>query len=166
MFKTLMPSFDIVSKINMQEVENGVNQAKKEIESRFDFRGSNAEITWDKKIIVFKAGDDYKMGALKDIIQSKLHRRGIDISSLEFKDIEHVGGMLQKQEVNLKQGIDRETAKKISAAIRDSKLKVQPQINDDKLTVSSKSIDALQECIAFVRSQNFGQPLQIENMRG
>lgn len=161
-----MPSFDIVSKINLQEVENGVNQAKKEIESRFDFRGSNAEIIWDKKIIVFKAGDDYKMGALKDIIQSKLHRRGIDISSLEFKPIEFIGGMMQKQEVNLKQGIDRETAKKISTAIRDSKLKVQPQINDDKLSVSSKSIDALQECIAFVRSQNFGQPLQIENMRG
>jgi uncharacterized protein YajQ (UPF0234 family) len=160
-----MPSFDIVSKINLQEVENGVNQAKKEIESRFDFRGSQAEIHWDKKMISYKAPDDYKMGALKDILQSKLHRRGIDISSLDFSDIQHIGGMMMKQEVTLKQGIDRETAKKISAAIRDSKIKVQPQINDDKLTVSSKSIDALQECIAFIKSQQFGQPLQIENMR-
>ncbi|MEQ1664372.1 MAG: YajQ family cyclic di-GMP-binding protein [Bdellovibrionales bacterium] len=160
-----MPSFDIVSKIDLQEIENGVNQSKKEIESRFDFRGSNAELTWDKKIIVYKAPDDYKMGAIKDILQSKLHRRGIDILSLKFSEIEHIGGMMMKQQVELKQGIDRETAKKMSSSIRDSKLKVQTQINDDKLTVSSKSIDTLQECIAFVKSQNFGQPLQIENLR-
>lgn len=160
-----MASFDIVSKIDLQEVENGINQAKKEIENRFDFRGSKSEIIWDKKIIIFKAPDDYKMGAIKDIIQSKLHRRGIDISSLKFSDVEKIGGMIMKQEVSLKQGIDREAAKKISSAIRESKIKVQPQINDDKVTVSSKSIDALQECIAFVRSQDFEQPLQIENMR-
>lgn len=149
----------------MQEVENGINQAKKEIENRFDFRGSNAEIIWDKKMIVYKAGDDYKMNALKDVIQSKLHRRGIDISSLEFKEIQHIGGTMMKQEVHLKQGIERETAKKISAAIRDSKIKVQSQINDDKLTVNSKSIDALQECMAFLRSKDFGQPLQFDNLR-
>lgn len=160
-----MPSFDIVSKIDLQEVENGVNQAKAEITNRFDFRGSNAEIIWDKKVIVFRAPDDYKIGAMKDIIQSKLHRRGIDISSLNFSDIEHVGGMTLKQEITLKQGIDRETAKKITSAIRDSKIKVQPQINDDKVSVSSKSIDSLQECIAYVKAQNFGQPLQFENMR-
>src|ERR1700722_8121336 len=98
-----MPSFDIVSKLDLQEVENGVNQAKKEIENRFDFRGSNSEITWDKKIIVFKAPDDYKMGAIKDILQSKLHRRGVDIDSLEFTEIEKIGGMMMKQVVNLKQ---------------------------------------------------------------
>ena len=160
-----MPSFDIVSKIDLQEVENGINQAKKEIENRFDFRGSKAELTWDKKIIVYKAPDDYKMGAIKDIIQSKLHRRGIDISSLKFSDIENIGGMMMKQEVTLKQGIDRETAKKISSKIRDSKIKFQSQINDDKLSVSSKSIDALQECMAFVKTQDFGQPLQFDNMR-
>lgn len=161
-----MPSFDIVSKINLQEVENGINQAKAEIDNRFDFRNSKSELTWDKKMIVFKAPDDYKMGAIKDIIQTKLHRRGIDIASLTFSKIEHVGGMMMKQEVTLKQGVDRETAKKISAAIRDSKLKVQTQINDDKLTVNSKSIDALQECIAFVKTKNFDLPLQFENMRG
>jgi cyclic-di-GMP-binding protein len=160
-----MASFDIVSKINLQEVENGINQAQKEIANRFDFRGSNSEITWDKKVISFKAPDDYKMGAIKDILQSRLHHRGIDISSLEFLKIENIGGMMMKQVVNLKQGIDRETAKKISAAIKDTKLKVQTQINDDKLTVSSKSIDTLQECMAFVTSQKFGQPLQFENMR-
>lgn len=160
-----MASFDIVSKINMQEVENGVNQAQKELTNRFDFRGSNAEITWDKKVISFKAPDDYKMGAIKDILQSRLHHRGIDISSLDFSKIDHIGGMMMKQVVTLKQGLDRETAKKISAAIKDTKLKVQTQINDDKVTVMSKSLDTLQECMAFLRSQKFGQPLQFENMR-
>lgn len=160
-----MPSFDIVSKIDLQEVENGVNQAKKEVENRFDFRGSNSEITWDKKLIVFKAPDDYKMNAIKDIIQTKLHRRGIDIKSLDFSEIEKIGGMMMKQQVTLKQGIDKETAKKINSFIKDAKLKVQSQINDDKVTVTSKSIDSLQECMSHLRSQNFGLPLQFENMR-
>src|ERR1700739_2990573 len=101
-----MPSFDIVSKLTLQEVENGVNQAKKEIENRFDFRGSKSEITWDKKLIVFKAPDDYKRNAIKDILQTKLHRRGMDIGSLNFSEIEPIGGMMMKQEVTLKQGID------------------------------------------------------------
>lgn len=160
-----MPSFDIVSKLNLQEVENGLNQARKEVENRFDFRGSNAEIIWDKKAIILKAPDDYKMNAMKDIIQTKLHRRGVDISSLTFSDIEKIGGNMMKQDVALKQGIDRETAKKIAGTIRDSKLKVQAQINDDKVTVSSKSIDTLQECMGLLRTQNFGLPLQFENMR-
>lgn len=160
-----MPSFDIVSKINLQELENGVNQAKKEIENRFDFRGSKAEIIWDKKSIVFKAPDDYKMQAIRDILQTKLHRRGVDISAVNFTEVEPIGGMMLKQEATLKQGIDRETAKKITSSIRDSKIKVQAQVNDDKVTVTSKSIDSLQECIAYVRNQDFGQPLQFENMR-
>jgi len=158
-------SFDIVSKVDLQEVENGVNQAKAEIANRFDFRGSQSEITWDKKTISFKASDDYKMGAIKDILQTKLHRRGIDISALEFSKVEQVGGMMQKQTVTIKQGIERELAKKICASIRDSKIKVQTQINDDKIVVTSKSIDSLQETIAFMKGQNFGQPLQFNNMR-
>lgn len=160
-----MPSFDIVSKLNLQEVENGINQAKKEIDNRFDFRGSKSEITWDKKVITFVAPDDYKMNAIKDILQTKLHRRGVDISSLNFSEIEKIGSNMMKQKVELKQGIDKETAKKINVYIKDTKLKVQSQINDDKVTVSSKSIDTLQECIASVRSHNFGLPLQFENMR-
>jgi uncharacterized protein YajQ (UPF0234 family) len=160
-----MPSFDIVSKINLQEVENGINQAKKEIDTRFDFRGSKSDITWDKKVITFVAPDDYKMNAIKDILQTKLHRRGVDIASLNFSEVEKIGGNMMKQKVELKQGIDRETAKKINVYIKDTKLKVQSQINDDKVTVSSKSIDTLQEVIASVRSQNFGLPLQFENMR-
>lgn len=163
--KQFMPSFDVVSKLNLQEVENGVNQAKKEIETRYDFRGSQSEVAWDKKTITFKAPDDYKMGAIKDILQTKLIRRGIDITCLDFQEIEKIGSMMMKQVVNLKQGIDRETAKKINAFIKDTKLKVQSQINDDKVTVTSKSIDSLQECMSHLRSQNFGLPLQFENMR-
>jgi uncharacterized protein YajQ (UPF0234 family) len=160
-----MASFDIVSKVDLQEVENGINLAKKDIENRFDFRGSQAEITWDKKLISFKAPDDYKMGAIKDIIQSRLHRRGVDISSLDFSEIEKIGGMMMKQTVTIKQGIDKDTAKKINKSIKDSKIKVQTQINDDKVTVNSKSIDSLQECISYLKTQNFGMPLQFENMR-
>lgn len=160
-----MPSFDIVSKVDLQEVENGVNQAKKEMESRFDFRGSQSELEWDKKQIVYKAKDDYKIGAIKDILQSKLHRRGIDITSLEFSKVEAIGGMFLKQQATVKQGISKETAKEITQAIRNSQLKVQTQINGDKVTVSSKSIDTLQECMSLVRSKSFGLPLQFENMR-
>lgn len=120
-----MPSFDIVSEVDLQEVENAVNQAKKEIGNRYDFRGSQAQYEWDKKMIVIKAEDDYKMGAMKDVLQSKLHRRNVDIQSLDFSDPEPIGGMLQKQVVSLKQGIDRDTAKKINKSIKDAKIKVQ-----------------------------------------
>lgn len=160
-----MPSFDIVSKIDLQEIENGINQAKSEISNRYDFKGSDTELNWDKKEISFKSNDEYKMGAIKDILQTKLHRRGVDISSLKFSDITQVGGMLLKQQVSLVQGINRETAKKINASIKTAKLKVQTQINDDKISVSSKSIDTLQECMSHVKTQDFGQPLQFENMR-
>src|SRR5438105_15844464 len=128
----VMPSFDVVSKLDLQEVENAVNQAKKEIENRYDFRGSKSELEWDKKTITFKAPDEYKMGAIKDILQTKLIRRSIDITCLDFSEIEPIGGMMLKQVVTLKQGIDRETAKKINASIKETKIKVQPQINDDK----------------------------------
>ncbi|MGE4130904.1 MAG: YajQ family cyclic di-GMP-binding protein [Bdellovibrionales bacterium] len=160
-----MPSFDVVSKLNLQEVENGINQAKKEIENRFDFRGSKAQISWDKKVITFEAPDDYKLNAMRDVLQSKLHRRGVDIGSLNFGEMEKMGGSMMKQVIELKQGIDKETAKKITTAIRDTKMKVQAAIHDDKVQVTSKSIDTLQECIAFLKAQNYGLPLQFENMR-
>ena len=107
-----MPSFDIVSQVDMQEMENAINQAKKEYGNRYDFRGSKACIEWDKKQITIKAEDEYKMGALKDMLQSKVHRRGVNIEALDFSSIEQIGGMMLKQNVNIKQGIDRETAKK------------------------------------------------------
>lgn len=160
-----MPSFDIVSEVNMQEADNAVNQAMKEIEQRYDFRGSKSEIQWDKKEITLIGDDDYKMGAMKDVLQSKFHRRNIDMKSLEFSDVEPAGGSLLRQKIKIVQGVDKEVAKEITKAIKDSKLKVQAQIVDDKVRVTSKSIDELQETMAFIKNKGFSVPLQFNNMR-
>jgi uncharacterized protein YajQ (UPF0234 family) len=160
-----MPSFDIVSEINMQEADNAVNQALKEIEGRYDFKGSKAELTWDKKEITIVAEDDYKIGAMKDILQSKFHRRGIDIRALNYGNIEEAGGRLLRQKITLNQGIEKEKAKEITSFLRDTKLKIQPQVVDDKLRITSKSIDTLQETMGLLRSKDFGVPLQFNNMR-
>ncbi len=160
-----MPSFDIISEVNMQEVDNALNQAIKEVEQRYDFRGSQSEIKWDKKEVIVLGDDEYKMQAMKDILQSKMHRRGIDIKFLDFGPIEPAGGKLQRQTVKIKHGIEKEVAKEITKAIKDSKLKVQPQIMDDKVRVTSKSLDELQATMAFVKSKGFLVPLQFDNMR-
>jgi len=160
-----MASFDIVSEINIQEVDNAVNQARKEVEGRYDFKGSQAEIQWDKKEIIFLAEDEYKIEAMGSILQSKLHRRGVDIKSFKFEKPEPAGGKLLRLKITIQQGIDKEVAKDIVKWIKDSKLKVQPQIMDDKVRVTAKSIDELQETIAKVRSGNFPVPLQFNNMR-
>lgn len=160
-----MASFDIVSEINIQEVDNAVNQARKEVEGRYDFKGSQAEIQWDKKEITLLAEDDYKVEAMGGILQSKLHRRGVDIKSFKFEKPEPAGGKMLRQKITIQQGIDKEVAKDIVKLIKGSKLKVQPQIMDDKVRVTSKSIDELQDAIAKVRAGNFPIPLQFNNMR-
>lgn len=160
-----MPSFDIVSEIDLQEADNAVNQAKKEIEGRYDFKGSKSEIQWDRKEITLLGDDDYKMEAMKSILQTRLHRRGIDIKSLKFGTIEPAGGKMMRQKVSLQQGIDREVAKEILKTVKDSKLKVQGQIVDDKVRVTSKSIDDLQSTMALLRAGDFAVPLQFNNMR-
>ncbi len=160
-----MPSFDIVSEVDLQELENAINQAKKEIDGRYDFKGSKSEVQWDKKEIVLLADDDYKINAMKDILQSKVHRRGLDIKSLRFEKIEEAGGRMLRQKVLLQQGIGKEEAKEIIKMIKDSKLKVQPQIQEEKLRVTAKSIDELQNTIALVRNGDFKLPLQFTNMR-
>lgn len=160
-----MPSFDIVSEIDIQEADNAVNQARKEIEGRYDFKGSQSEVQWDKKEITLIGDDDYKMDAMKSILQTKLHRRGIDIKALKFGDVEPAGGKLLRQKVSLLQGIEREVAKKILQAVKDSKLKVQGQVVDDKVRITSKSIDELQSTMQLIRQGNFDVPLQFNNMR-
>ncbi len=160
-----MPSFDIVSEINMQEADNAVNQALKEIEGRYDFKGSKAELTWDKKEITLVAEDDYKIGAMKDILQSKFHRRGIDMRALNYGKVEEAGGRMLRQKITLNQGIEKEKAKELTTFLRDTKLKIQPQVVDEKVRVSSKSIDTLQDTISLLRSKDFGIPLQFNNMR-
>lgn len=160
-----MPSFDIVSEIDLQEVDNAINQARKEVEGRYDFKGSQAEIQWDKKEITLLAEDEYKVETMGGILQTKLHRRGIDIKAITFEKMTPAGGKLLRQQVKLVQGIDREVAKDIIKIIKDSKLKVQPAIADDKVKVTSKSIDELQACISLVRGGSFSVPLQFNNMR-
>ena len=160
-----MPSFDIVSEINMQEADNAINQARKEIEGRFDFKGSKCEIQWDKKTITLVADDDHRLEAMLSIIQSKMHRRGVDMKALKVEDAEKASGHMLRQKINLSQGIEKELAKDIIKAIKDSKLKVQAQIADDKLRVTSKSIDELQATMSLVRAGNFSLPLQFNNMR-
>ncbi len=160
-----MPSFDIVSEIDIQEADNAVNQAKKEIEGRFDFKGTQSEIKWDRKEITLTGDDDYRMEAMKSILQSRFHKRGIDMKVLKFEKIEPAGGKLMRQKINLVQGIEKEVAKTIIAAIKDTKLKVQSQIVDDKIRVTSKSIDDLQSAMGLIRKGQFDVPLQFNNMR-
>jgi uncharacterized protein YajQ (UPF0234 family) len=160
-----MPSFDIVSELNLQEVDNAVNQTRKEVDGRYDFKGSKAEILWDKKEIILIADDDYKIVAMKHILQTKMHRRGIDIRSLKFEDIEEAGGKMLRQKVSLNQGVEKEKAKELNNLIKEFKLKVQSQSMDDKVRVTSKSIDELQETIALLKGKDLGIPLQFINMR-
>ncbi len=160
-----MPSFDFISEVNMQEMDNAIVQAQKEVLGRYDFRGSKSKIEWDKKEIKLLADDDYKLNAMKEILQSKVHKRGIDIKALKFEKAETSVGQSLKQLVKLVQGIEKEAASKITKAIRDSKLKVQAQIMDEKIRVSSKSIDELQSCMKLIKGQDFGVALQTDNMK-
>ncbi len=160
-----MPSFDIVSEINLQEVDNAVNTAVKEVAHRYDLKDGKCEIIWDKKTIVLKANAEIKLNAVRDILQTKLHKRGVEISSLKFEKVEPIGGMMLKQAGTLIQGIEKEKAKEIVKSIKDSKLKVQASINDELVRVSSKSLDELQATMAHVRGAKIGIPLQFINQR-
>ncbi|MGZ3691425.1 MAG: YajQ family cyclic di-GMP-binding protein [Pseudobdellovibrio sp.] len=162
-----MPSFDIVSELNLQEVDNAFNQAKKEIEGRYDFKGSHAELKWDKekKEVTILAEDDYKVDTMLDILQNKMGKRGVDLRALKPSETEPAGGRLLRKKVVFSQGIEKEVAKEIIQYIKNSKLKVQAQIMDDKLRVTSKSIDELQSTMQSVRTNDFKVPLQFNNMR-
>jgi cyclic-di-GMP-binding protein len=160
-----MASFDIVSELNEQEIDNAVNQAKKELLNRYDLKGSNSEILWEKETITLKSNDEMKINAVRDILQTKLHKRGIEISAVKFEKPEPIGGMMLKQVGKIIQGIDKEKAKEIVKSIKDSKLKVQVQIQDETVRVTSKSIDELQATMTHCRGQKFGIPLQFNNMR-
>jgi cyclic-di-GMP-binding protein len=160
-----MPSFDIVSELDMQEVDNAINQARKEFESRYDLRGAQPELKWDKKELSLLANDESKLSAMKDILQSKMHRRGVAIESIVFEKMEPIGGRMMRQKVTLTQGIKMEKAKEIVKAIKDSKIKVQAQIQGETVKVTGKDRDDLQECMALLRASQFGLPLQFENLR-
>jgi len=160
-----MPSFDIVSEINMQEVDNAVNNARKEVITRYDFKNSKSEIQLEKDHLQLISDDDYKMKALVDILHSKLIKRGVDLKSLEMGKVEPAAGSLVKCRVGLVQGIATEKAKEVVKFIKDYKFKVTAQIQEKQVRVSGKSRDELQSVIAAVRGKDFGISLQFSNFR-
>jgi uncharacterized protein YajQ (UPF0234 family) len=159
-----MPSFDVVSKIDLHELTNAVDQANREISNRFDFRGSNARLELAKNIITLIAPTDFQVKQIDEILRAKLAKRQVDVRSLDYKDIE-VNLSEAKQNVNVKQGIESETAKKIVKLIKDANLKVQAAIQGDQVRVTGKKRDDLQAAIAMLRSAKVDLPLQYENFR-
>lgn len=160
-----MPSFDVVSQVDMQEIDNALNQSRKEIDQRYDFKDSKTEITLDKDGFHINSSDDYKVNAAVDILQSKLVRRNISLKVLLPGKLEPAGGSRSKQSIKIQQGIDSDKARAIVKAIKDSKMKVQASIQGDQVRITGKKRDDLQEAIALLRGQDFGLPLQYINFR-
>ena len=159
-------SFDVVSEIDLQEVDNAINQTKKEITQRYDFKGSDATVEFDRKDkITFNAANEYQVGAILDILQSKLVKRGLDIRVLKPGKIEPAGGARYKQELTVQSGISKEKAKEIVSHIKKLKLKVQAQIQDEQVRVSGKNRDDLQAVIASLKETEWDLPLQFINFR-
>ena len=160
-----MPSFDIVSKVDMQEVDNAVNQAQKEIAQRYDFKGTKSEIELSDETIKVLADDDYKLKAVIDIIQSKMLKRNISLRSLEYGKEEPASGGMIRQAITIRQGISTEKGKEINKIIKEAKLKVQSQIQGDQVRVTGKKIDDLQEVIQLLKGKDLDVDLQFVNMR-
>lgn len=162
-----MPSFDIVSELNMQEVDNAVNQTAKEIAQRFDFRGTDSEMTLDKteKLIKIKSNGEEKIDNILSVLQSKAIKRGLDIKILDVGKKEPATGKSWRCEVKLKEGIDKDNAKKIVAFIKDTGFKVQAAIHDDKVRVTGKQRDDLQTVMGAVKEKGFDVPVQFNNFR-
>jgi uncharacterized protein YajQ (UPF0234 family) len=160
-------SFDVVSKVDLQEVSNAVQQASKEIATRFDFRGSKSKVEWnDKELqLTLTSDDEHKLKSVVDILETRLVKRGIVPKSLDFQKIEPAAGSTVRQLVKIQQGIPSEKAKEIVKAIKDRKLKVQASIQADQVRVSGRAKDDLQEVMALLRAGDFGVPLQFTNYR-
>ena len=160
-------SFDIVSSVDMQEIDNAYGQAKKELTQRYDLKDSGSSIALDKqaKTITVNAPSDFVAGQVTDIIASKLVKRGIDLSAIKWGASENASGGTVRKVANIIEGIDRDTAGKINKDIKAQKFKAKVTIEGDKLRVSSASKDTLQDVISFVKSNDYGQPLQFTNYR-
>jgi hypothetical protein len=160
-----MPSFDIVSKVDLQEIDNAVNQTHKEIAQRYDFKGTHNEINLEKDAIVVLGADDYKLDAVIDVLKGKLVRRGVSPKCLDYGKKEPASGGAVRQRISIVQGISKEKGKEIVKLIKDGKLKVQAQIMEDQVRVSGKKIDDLQEVIQLLKGKDLGIELQFVNMR-
>ncbi len=162
-----MPSFDVVSETDAQEVDNAVNQTAKEMSTRFDFRGGKSSIEFDRtaKTVKILADDDLKLKAIQQMLEQRLAKRQVDLKCLDYGKEEAASGDTLRQIIKLKNGIDKEAAKKVTKVIKDSGLKVQSQIQDEQVRVTAKKIDDLQALIAILKKENVGIPLQFVNMR-
>ncbi|CAH0533453.1 hypothetical protein VST7929_01321 [Vibrio stylophorae] len=161
-----MPSFDIISEIDLVEARNAVDNSTRELSTRFDFRGVEASFALKDNIVTMKAESDFQLNQMREMLRANMARRQLDANSLDVKDFDHIGKSVT-QELHFKQGIDSQLAKKMVKMIKDSKIKVQASIQGDKLRITGKKRDDLQEVIAFVRSnsEELGQAFQYENFR-
>ena len=160
------PSFDVVSEVDMQEVNNAINQTVKEITQRFDFKGTKSTVEIENgNAIKIVTEDDTRMRNIVDILQSKFIKRGVAIKNLEYGKVEPAAGGMVRQSIKVKQGIDADVAKKITKDIKNMKVKVQATLQDDQIRVSGKKIDDLQTVIAFLKGQDYGVELQFSNFR-
>ena len=158
-------SFDIVCKIDMQEVTNALDQARREVETRYDLKGTRNEIQLEKTDIVVTAADDMKLKAVVDILQSRLHKRGVPLKALSYGKVEEAAGGLRRQRIGLQQGIPIDKAREVVRLIKDTKLKVQASIQEDQVRVAGKNRDDLQKIIALVKERDLGIAVQFTNYR-
>jgi uncharacterized protein YajQ (UPF0234 family) len=158
-------SFDIVSEVDMQEMSNALNQTEREIEQRYDFKGSKAEISLEKDSLKLLAEDDYKIEAILDILKTKMVKRNVPLKCLQPGKIENAAGGMMRQIITIQKGISKEKAKDVVSAIKDLKLKVQAQIMDDQVRVSAAKKDDLQIVIQKLKEKDFGIDLQFINYR-
>ena len=158
-------SFDVACKIDMQEVTNAIDQARRDITTRYDLKGGKNEITPEKMDIVLTSSDDMKLKAVLDILESKLHRRGVDLKALTINDPEPAGGGLVRQKITLQDGVPMEKAKEIVRLIKDSKIRVQASIQEKQVRVAGKNRDDLQAVIALLKGKDLGIALQFTNYR-
>ena len=160
-----MPSFDIVNEVNKVELKNAIEQANKEISTRFDFKGSDARVEQKELELTLVADDDFKLRQVTDVLNGKFAKRGIDVRCLDFKNKEKIGGDKVKQIVNVKNGIESDLAKKIVRLIKDSKMKVQASIQGEAVRITGAKRDDLQAAIQLVKASITEMPVQYENFR-
>jgi uncharacterized protein YajQ (UPF0234 family) len=160
-----MPSFDVASETDMSEVDNALQMMSREISQRYDFKGSKSSIEREKETLTLIADDDYKLTAMHELLKVHLTRRKVDTKALDFKDKEAASGSTIRQKIVIKQGIDQDTAKKITKAVKENKMKVQASIQGDTVRVTGKKRDDLQEAIAMIKGLKIELPLQYINFR-
>ena len=160
-----MPTFDIVSKFDPSEVDNAIQNLKREIVQRYDFKNSNSEIEFEKELIIIKTDDDYKLVQLQEMLKVQITKRGIDVRALDMGKVEMSAGQAVRQTITMMQGINKDISKDIIKIIKEAKIKVQVSLQGDELRISGKKRDDLQQTITLIKTQNLDLPLQFINFR-